>query len=238
MYASPHASPMAMTARDAHILKLAVLALLVGGALAVFSYAPVRDVLSAAGFARVAGTLRTSWWGPPAFVLLYAVLVTFDFSGLALTLTGGAVFGFWPGVLLNTIGANLGANGAYWLARTLGRDGVRALGGKRLAQLQDAASERGAMWLFRLRLIPVVPFNMLDLAAGLSGMRWRGYAIATVLGILPGTLAYTYFADAITSGVAGRSREAFMRALGAGLALVALTFVPAIARRFGWLKDA
>ena len=227
-----------MTARSAPLLKLAALALLVGGALVVFSQAPVRDVLSTDRLASVAGTLRTSWWGPPAFVMLYAVLVTFDFSGLALTLTGGAVFGFWPGGLLNTLGANLGANGAYWLARTLGRDGVRALGGERLAHLQDAASERGAMWLFRLRLMPVVPFNLLDLAAGLSGMPWRGYAIATALGILPGTLAYTYFADAITSGVAGRSREAFMRALGAGLALVALTFVPAIARRAGWLKGA
>lgn len=227
-----------MTSRTASIVKLSILVLLLLGALALFSYAPVREQLSPDGLARLVAMLRTSWWGPLAFVLLYALLVTFDFSGLALTLIGGAVFGFGLGLLLNTIGANLGANGAYWLARTLGRDGVRALGGKRLAHLQGLANEGGAMWLFRLRLIPLVPFNLLDLAAGLSGMRWRGYAIATAFGILPGTLLYTYFADKLLSGIEGRSRDVMLRALAAGLALVALSFSPAIARRFGWLKDA
>lgn len=227
-----------MTSRTASIVKLSILALLLAGALALFSYTPIREQLSLDGLARLVAVLRASWWGPLAFVLLYALLVTFDFSGLALTLTGGAVFGFGLGVLLNTIGANLGANGAYWLARMLGRDGVRALGGKRLAHLQDLANEGGAMWLFRLRLIPLVPFNLLDLAAGLSGMRWRGYAIATAFGILPGTLLYTYFADALLTGIEDRSRGVMLRALAAGLALVALSFSPAIARRFGWLREA
>lgn len=225
-----------MTARTASVLKLATLAVLLAGAFALFSWTPVRDELSLDGLTRLVSMLRTSWWGPLAFVLLYALLVTFDFSGLALTLTGGAVFGFWLGVLLNTIGANIGANGAYWLARTLGRDGVRALGGKRLAQLQDRAREGGALWLFRLRLIPLVPFNLLDLAAGLSGMRWRGYAIATAVGIFPGTFIYTYFADTLTSGIADRSSGVMLRALGAGLALLALSFLPSIARRAGWIN--
>ncbi|MGH7701044.1 MAG: TVP38/TMEM64 family protein, partial [Gemmatimonadales bacterium] len=148
----------------------------------------------------------------------------------------GALFGFWWGALLNTIGANAGATGAFWLARLLGRDGVRALVGERLSRLDRLAQGQGPMWLLRLRLIPVVPFNLLNLMSGLTAMPWRAYAAVTAIGILPGTLVYTYFADAIVAGVSGGSRTAFVRVLVAGALLVALSFLPALARRRRWVE--
>jgi uncharacterized membrane protein YdjX (TVP38/TMEM64 family) len=65
-------------------------------------------------------------------------------------------------------------------------------------------------------------------------MRWRTFAAATALGIVPGTLIYTFFADAIVTGAAGASRTAFTRLLVAAGLLLLLTFVPAAARRLGW----
>lgn len=225
-----------MTPRSRAWLKLVALLSLLALAWLALRHVPAREILTADGLRRLSATLRSGWWGPVGFVLLFAVLSALDFSGLVLTLVGGAVFGFWWGALLNTMGANLGASGAFWLARALGRDGLRALVGDRLSGLDRLAAGRGPMWLLRLRLIPIVPFNLLDLASGLTAMPWRGYAAATAIGILPGTLVYTYFADAIVAGVSGGSRMAFVRVLVAGALLVGLSFLPTLARRLGWVE--
>src|SRR3989442_6186148 len=91
-----------------------------------------------------------------AFVALYVVATALDFSGAVLTLAGGAVFGFVWGAVLNTIGANLGASAAFWVTRRLGREGLQAFLGTRLAALDRVSAEQGFAWLLRLRLIPVV----------------------------------------------------------------------------------
>jgi uncharacterized membrane protein YdjX (TVP38/TMEM64 family) len=218
---------VAVTPRAQGLLKLGALFALLAVAWLVLRHVPAREVLTG---------LRGSWWGPAVFVALYAALSALNFSGLVLTLAGGALFGFWWGALVNMIGANLGATGAFWLARALGREGVRALAGSRLAELDRLTEGKGPIWLLRLRLIPVVPFNLLNLAAGLSAMPWRGYAAATALGIVPGTVVYTLFADAIVTGSGEASRAALTRLLIAGGLLVLLTFAPALARRLGWIS--
>ncbi len=105
-----------MTPRARGLLKLLVLiALLLAGAYALRA-TPARDWVTPAGAARLAAALREPWWAPLAFVAVYTVAAALDFSGLVLTLAGGAVFGFWWGSLLNVIGANLGASAAFWVA--------------------------------------------------------------------------------------------------------------------------
>ena len=81
----------------------------------------------------------------------------------------------------------------------------------------------------------MVPFNLLNFTSGLTALPWRTYAAATAVGILPGTLIYTFFADAILSGSREATRGAFVRVLIAGGLLVLLSFVPTLARRAGWL---
>ncbi len=184
-----------------------------------------------------ASALRDAWWAPILFVMAYAGLAALNFSGLVLTLVGGAVFGVAWGTVLNTLGANLGATGAYWLARLLGRDGVRFLVGDRLAIVDRFAGHGGFPWLLRLRLIPVVPFNLLNLAGGLAAMPWPMFAAATAIGILPGTVVYTWFADALVAGSREASREALLRVAVAGGALILLSFLPWIVRRVRRVPD-
>jgi len=207
-------------------------ALLAAGAYAV-RVSPLGRLVSLEGAGRLAAALREPWWAPPAFVAAYAVATAFDFSGLVLTLVGGAVFGFWWGTLLNLAGANLGAWAAFWVARRLGRDGIAALLGRRAAGLDRLAAQAGFVWLLRLRLIPLVPFNLLNFAAGLTNLPWRTYAGATALGIVPGTAIYTFFADALLGGSREAGHRAFVRLLVAGALLVMLSFVPGLARRLG-----
>lgn len=175
--------------------------------------------------------LRDAWWAPAAFVVVYAVLATLDFSGLVLTLAGGALFGLGWGVVINTLGANLGASGGFWLARAFGRDGVRGLVGRRLAAVDRVVETGGFLWLLRLRLVPVVPFNLLNLAAGLTAIQWSTFAAVTALGILPGTIIYTWFANALVAGSREASRDAVLRVGLASGALILLSFAPWIVRR-------
>jgi uncharacterized membrane protein YdjX (TVP38/TMEM64 family) len=157
---------MSRTAR--HAVRLgALVGLLVGGWL--LSRLPaIRNLTDLEHLVALRDQVRAAWWSPAAFVVAYATLAAIDFSGLVLTIGGGVVFGFELGVMLNTIGANLGASAAYGLARALGRDAVAALLGDRFARLRRVGKTGGFLWLLRLRLIPVMPFNLLNLGAGLT----------------------------------------------------------------------
>jgi uncharacterized membrane protein YdjX (TVP38/TMEM64 family) len=168
---------------------------------------------------------------PVLFVLGYAIATIFGLPGTVFTLGGGAIFGTLLGSLLNWIGATLGALGAYALAKRLGSEGVRTLLGRHASALDALTSKAGFATLFRLRLIPVVPFNALNFAAGLAPAPFREYALSTALGIIPGTVVYTYFADSLVAGVTGARQSALVHVAIAGALLIAISFVPALARR-------
>jgi len=168
---------------------------------------------------------------PVLFVLAYVIATVFGVPGTVFTLAGGAVFGIVLGSILNWTGATLGAVGAYTLARQLGSDAVRDLLGRRATALDTLTSKVGFATLFRLRLIPVVPFNALNFAAGLVPVPFRAYVLSTALGIIPGTVVYTYFADSLVAGVTGARDRAFLHVAIAGALLIALSFVPTLVRR-------
>jgi uncharacterized membrane protein YdjX (TVP38/TMEM64 family) len=150
---------------------------------------------------------------------------------------GGAVFGFGWGVLLVTIAANIGANAAFALARWLGRDGIERILGSRLKGLDHATEQHGFVGLLILRLIPLVPFNALNFGSGLTAMHWRDYALATVIGILPGTVVYVFSADALMQGATGASGEARTRLFVAAGLFLLLTLIPLIAKKAGFVPS-
>lgn len=169
---------------------------------------------------------------PPIFVAAYAVAVTFGLPATAFTLAGGALFGFGTGLLLNWLGATIGAVLAFSFAGALCGDECRELLGRRGTALGELAATHGFLGTLRLRLIPVVPFNLLNYGAALAGVRRRDYVLATALGIIPGAAVYTWFADSLVQGVEGAGREAFVNVSIAGALLILLSFVPALAQRF------
>ena len=174
----------------------------------------------------------------PLFVIAYALAAAFALPATPFTLVGGALFGVGLGSLLNWLGATLGATGSFLIARGLAGDAVRGALGER-AQVLDALRGRGGTAaIARLRLVPVVPFNGLTLAAAAAGVSLRAFVVGTGLGIIPGTVIYTWFAERLLAGATDASRTAFLQlALAAG-ALVALSFVPALVRRVSRDGDA
>ena len=130
-----------------------------------------------------------------AFVLAYVAIVAFSLpGGTVATLTGGFLFGLFPGVLYNITGATLGAILIFLAARTGFGDrlSVRlAEGGGATARLMAGIRENEWSVLFLMRLVPAVPFFLANLIPAFTGTRLTTYAVTTFLGIIPGALVFT-----------------------------------------------
>jgi len=134
---------------------------------------------------------RAGWLAPAAFVTIYVGLTVLLFPAVVATLAGGALFGVVAGSLITLVAAVLGATIAFVIGRRLGQADVRRLVGARAARLEEWMRQRGFVALLYARLVPLVPFNLLNYAAGMTGMSLRSYVAATAIGIVPGTVAYT-----------------------------------------------
>ncbi|MES3034753.1 MAG: TVP38/TMEM64 family protein [Gemmatimonadota bacterium] len=171
-------------------------------------------------------------WGPVAFIVAYAVACVAFVPASLLTLAAGALFGVVRGTIFVLLGASLGALGAFLIARHLARDWVTARVAKdpRFAAIDGAIAEQGRRVVFLLRLSPVIPFNVLNYALGLTKVRVADFVIASA-GMIPGTLLYVYTGK-LASVVVGASDAttppkgpAFYAVLGLGLAATAAVTV-------------
>ncbi len=129
-------------------------------------------------------------WAPVAWVLLYAVLTIAFFPGSISTAASGLLFGPWLGTVLALVGATIGSTGAFLVGRGLGRDQVAALAGPRTRRVDELVARRGLLAVLYLRLIPLVPFNAFNYAAGVTALTLRDFVLGTAIGIVPGTFAY------------------------------------------------
>ncbi len=212
------------------VRSVALVALLAAAALAAWrlGFFDLRDPHRLAAFVQRARAVPAI---APLFVAVYAVVAAFGLPATPLTLAGGAIFGTVLGSVLNWAGAVLGGAGSWLLAHALGEDAFRRLLGRWSDKLGTLDARSGFTTVFRLRLVPVVPFNVLSFAAGLAGVPFRAYVLGTALGIVPGTVIYTYFADSLIAGVAGASHAAFVRLGIAAALLLLVSFAPTLVRR-------
>ena len=134
-------------------------------------------------------------WGPVLFIVLYVVAAITLAPAFLLTFSAGAVFGLWRGTLLTFVGASLGASAVYAVAAPLARSRVLRWIDRdpRVAATRRAVVRDRAAWImFLLRLSPLVPYNLLNYALSLSGVRFRDYLVALV-GMLPAIIMYAYY---------------------------------------------
>jgi pyruvate/2-oxoglutarate dehydrogenase complex dihydrolipoamide dehydrogenase (E3) component/uncharacterized membrane protein YdjX (TVP38/TMEM64 family) len=122
---------------------------------------------------------------------LYVLVTALSFPGAAiLTLAGGAIFGLGWGLLIVSFASTMGATLAFLTARFVLRDSIEAKFAKRLADINQGIQKDGAFYLFTLRLVPLVPFFVINLVMGLTTMRvWVFYAVSQ-LGMLAGTAVF------------------------------------------------
>jgi uncharacterized membrane protein YdjX (TVP38/TMEM64 family) len=130
-------------------------------------------------------------WAPVAFVLLSASLTVAFFPGPLLAGASGLLFGTAAGFPLSLCAAVLGASAAFLIARHAGRDPVERVAGRRVLAIRDAVSRRGFLAILYARILPGVPYNLVNYGAGLTTIPLAVFAAATALGAAPRAFAYT-----------------------------------------------
>jgi uncharacterized membrane protein YdjX (TVP38/TMEM64 family) len=129
------------------------------------------------------------------FVVAYVAIVAFSLPGATVaTLTGGFLFGLFPGVIYNVIAATIGAIGIFLAARTglgAGLSARIAAGGGAAARLQAGLQNNVWSVLLLMRIVPAVPFFLANLIPAFVGVAVLPFAVTTFFGIIPGALVFT-----------------------------------------------
>lgn len=163
-------------------------------------------------------------WGPVVYVALHVVLTLLPVPKNLLAVIAGALFGLGGGVALSWLAAALSAVLGFEVGRRLGYDAVSQLTGGRVERVQRTLREQGVLSVVIARLLPVVPFTVVNYGAGVSALSRRDFVAGTVVGVLPGTVAY-----AAVGASAGRDAWTVVQGVGAGVLLLVASML--LARR-------
>ena len=126
-----------------------------------------------------------------AYMAIYITVTALSLPGAAvMTLAGGAMFGFWIGFVVVSFASTIGATLACFVARFLLRDWVQNRFGDKLSTINNGIEKEGAFYLFSLRLVPIFPFFVINLAMGLTTMKLLTFYWVSQIGMLPGTMVY------------------------------------------------
>jgi len=136
--------------------------------------------------ARSAGVLA-----PLAFVVVSSLLTVAMFPGPLLSAASGLLFGTALGTPLSIVAATLGASLAFSVARRFGAGAVDTLSGRRVRVAQDFVAQRGFLSVLYARILPGIPYSVVNYAAGLTRVRLATFALATAIGCAPRAFAYT-----------------------------------------------
>ena len=215
--------------------KLVLWALLIVGLVLAAHYfdAPARLRSALDGIARLGP------WGTVLFALLYVAATVFFLPGSILTVGAGVVFGLVRGFVIVSISATLGATAAFLVGRYLARGWIagKIEGHPKFKAIDEAVAREGWKIVALLRLSPVVPFNVLNYAFGVTRVPLRDYVLASWIGMMPGTLLYVYLGSVAgdLAGAGGRASrtpaEWAFYAVGLVATIAVTVFVTRLARR-------
>jgi uncharacterized membrane protein YdjX (TVP38/TMEM64 family)/rhodanese-related sulfurtransferase len=211
--------------RRVSLIRGAIVVLLGGGIIWVLTHRAMLRPESIEPAVRALGA-----WAPVGFILIYALGTILFFPGSILTLLGGAVFGPVWGTAWNLTGATLGATIAFILARTVAGEWIARRVGGHLRRLVDGVTAEGWRFVALMRLVPLVPFNLLNYALGLTGISLAAYVLTSVVCMLPGAIAYTWLGYAGRSAVTGDTGGLRYGLFALGV-LALIAFMPRLFRR-------
>lgn len=176
-------------------LRLIFVVLLMAALLAAPFFLPVNEYLRdflqwVQGFGAWGLVLLAAFYTPACLLLIPGSLVT---------LAGGTLFGLIPGTIAISIGSTIGACAAFLVGRGVARRWVEAKvsNSPRFRAIDQAIGQQGFKIVLLLRLSPVFPFNLLNYALSLTRVRFRDYALASWIGMFPGTVMYVYLGSTL-----------------------------------------
>ena len=217
-------------------LRIIIFILIIIGLITASILLPVKDWFITA----LEWTEGLGIWGPVFVAAFYIVACVLFLPGSVLTLGTGFIFKLIVGTITVSIGSTLGACAAFWVGRTVARDWVarRIADNEKFKAIDHAVGQQGFKIVFLTRLSPIFPFNLLNYVFGLTRISFFKYALASWLGMIPGTIMYVYFgaglrslADAATGTVeTGPTGQIFFW-FGLVIAIAVTVFVTRLARK-------
>jgi uncharacterized membrane protein YdjX (TVP38/TMEM64 family) len=175
-------------------------------------------------------------WGVVFYIGVYALATILFVPGWILTVGAGVAFGLFWGTFTALIGATIGATFAFLIARYMARDAVSKRFGKnkKFEAIDDAIGQQGWKMVGLLRLSPLVPFNLSNYLYGLTAIAFVPYVLATLVGILPGTVLYVYLGTIGKIGLEaskGAGGKSALEYVFLGIGLVATIIVTLLVTR-------
>jgi phospholipase D1/2 len=179
--------------RNARWLIVGVAIALVGIAALAWRYTPLAELADPDRIAQWMESIRTSAWAPVIVIGAFIIggLIMFP---LTLLITATAiVFDPFMAIALSLTGSIANATTLYWIGHRIMRQTMNHAFGEYVDKLRRALDRSGIIAVAAIRMVPVAPFTLVNLAAGAIDVRFRDYVLGTLLGILPGTIALTAF---------------------------------------------
>ena len=207
-----------------YMLQIGLLILAVLGLAAVWRWTPLSEWLDVDRIAALGEWIKASEFTP---LLVLAAYVIGGLAAVPITLMIIAtvtVFGPWLGAGYAIVGAELSALAAFGVGHLLGRDAVSRVAGSRVNRISRTLSSRGVLTIITLRIVPVAPFSVINVIAGVSEIRFRDFAIGSFIGMLPGIIAIAFLADRIVASLRDPSATSII-VLIVAVAIVILALV-------------
>lgn len=139
-------------------------------------------------------------WAPLMYIVIYTIRPLIFFPASVLSIAGGLAFGAWLGTLYTIIGATLGAMLSFYVAKTFGKSLIRKEWTGNAGKIQSQMEQNGFFYVLLFRFIPVINFDLISYAAAFAKVRFTSFALATLIGIIPGTFAYNFLGSSFVSG--------------------------------------
>lgn len=132
---------------------------------------------------------------PVIYITMFTLVPLTLFPDAVLAVAGGMIFGVGLGTVYTVIGAVCGGTLSFFISRFFGRELVQRLVKGKVEWFEDGIEKKGFIFIFILRLIPLVPFDVISYGSGLSKIKYKDFILATFIGIIPGVWVYTNLGD-------------------------------------------
>jgi uncharacterized membrane protein YdjX (TVP38/TMEM64 family) len=177
--------------------KTIIWVVIIAGVITATALLPVKDWL----LRGLEWTQGLGIWSYAFVVAFYVLACVLLLPGSILTLGAGLLFGLVGGAITVSIGSTLGACAAFWIGRTVARNWIaeKVSANKKFSAIDNAVGQQGFKIVLLTRLSPIFPFNLLNYAFGLTNISFWKYALASWIGMIPGTIMYVYFGAGLRS---------------------------------------
>lgn len=184
-----------------HQLKGGLLILGVLVLAALWQWTPLGDWIDVDAAASVGQWIDDRPFTPLLVMGIYLVAGTVGVPITLMIIATVMVFGTWTGMFYALVGAELSAIATFFIGHLLGRDAVKRLAGSRVNRLSQTLASRGIIAIITVRIIPVAPFSVINVIAGVSDIRFRDFAIGNLIGLIPSVIVIGLLADRMVASL-------------------------------------